>query len=403
MRLSDLPIFGEPPARAAPFGGPLAANGFRPFFLLSGTFAAAILPLWLLALAGVVRPDAYLDATYWHAHEMVFGYASAVIAGFLLTAAANWTGRATLTGASLLALAALWCAARIALVTAGLPRGLTAGLDLAFLPAVAIAIARPIAASGNRRNYVMVAMLVAMWAANLTVHLDVLGVLPGWRRRGALIGVDLVVLLIVVLAGRIFPMFTRNATGVDSIRSHPRLDIAAIGAMALLTIVDAVAPGSSFTVLLAAAAAVLTAARAAHWGVRHSWRHPLLWILHVGYAWVPIGLALRVAAHFTSAVPIAVSTHALTVGAIGGVTLGMMARVSLGHTGRKLAAGWPIASAFALVTGAALIRVLAPLVDMRAYRASVFVAGGLWTLAFVLFVAVYAPLLAKPRIDGKPG
>ncbi len=400
----QLPLLGASPVQAArPAGGPLAAKAFRPFFLAAGAFAAALVPIWLLALAGVVRPDAYLDATYWHAHEMVFGYAAAVIAGFLLTAAGNWTARETLTGGPLVAAVALWTSARILLVIPGVSHGLTAVVDLAFLPAVAIAVARPIAASRNRRNYVMVAMLAALWVANLTVHLDVLGILPGWRRRGALIGVDIVVLLVVVLAGRIFPMFTRNATGLESIRSHPRLDIAAIAAMALVTIADAAMPATALTACFAALAACLAVARAIHWVTRHVWRDPLLWILHVSYAWVPVGLALRAIAYFTPVLSASLATHALTVGAIGGVTMGMMARVSLGHTGRKLVAGRPMALAFALVTAAALVRVVSPLLDLRVYRTAVYAAGALWTVAFAIFVVVLAPILTSPRVDGKPG
>ncbi len=401
--MSVLPLLGEPPARPAPRGGALAAKGFRPFFLLAGAFAASVLPLWLLALAGVVRPDAYLDATYWHAHEMVFGFTTAVIAGFLLTAASNWSARETLTGPPLLGVAALWLAARIAMVVPGLARGITAGLDLAFLPLIALAVARPIVASRSRRNYGMIALLLALWAADVTVHLDVLGLLPGWRRRGVLLGVDLVVLLIVVMAGRIFPMFTRNATGSATIRSHPWLDAAAIAAMVALTVMDAFAPGASLTAIACALAALFTAARAAHWGTRHVWREPLLWILHLGYAWVPLGLALRLAARHAQAIPEPLSTHALTVGAMGSLTLGMMARVALGHTGRTLAVKSAITLAFVLVTLSALVRVVLPLVDVRAYRAGLHASGGLWTLAFTLFVLVYAPILTRPRIDGKPG
>ena len=401
--MKSLPLLGAPPEAAKALGGPLAAKGFRPFFLLAGIFAAAILPLWLLALVGLVRPDAYLDATYWHAHEMIFGYATAVIAGFLLTAVGNWTHRETSTGGSLLGLAALWCVARIVLVMPGVPRPLVAAIDLAFLPAVAIAIGRPIAASKHRRSYAIVAILLALWAANLTVHLDVLGVLPGWRRRGALLGVDIVVLLVVVIAGRVFAMFTRNATGIATIRSHPRLDIAAIVATAALVVVDAAAPDTTPALVLAALASVLAIARAVHWGGRHALRQPLVCILHVSYAWIPLGLALRVAAHFSDKVPASLATHALTVGAIGGATLGMMARVSLGHTGRPLVVSRSVTLAFVLITAAALVRVVGPLIDPSVYRAFLFVSGALWSAGFALFVAVYAPLLTRARPDGKPG
>lgn len=403
--MSQLPLLGALPVRPAPAGGALAAKGFRPFFLLAALFAASVLPIWLLALSGLVRPDAYFDAFAWHAHEMVFGYAAAVIAGFLLTAAANWTSRETLVGPPLLACAALWVAARVALVLPGLPRGVPAALDLAFLPVVAAAIARPILATKNHRNLVMVAALAALWGANLVMHLDVLGVLEHTlRARAAVVGVDVAIALIVVMAGRIFPMFTRNATRVDTVRSHPRLDAAALVAMVAVLAVDVAAPGGRVAAGIAGVAALVTAARAAHWGARHTLRVPLLWILHVTYAWVPLGLALRVAAALTPLVPPSLATHALTVGAIGGMTLGMMARVSLGHTGRALEVGRSVTAAFVLVTLAALVRVGGPLaLGAARTRIALHVSGALWTAAFALFVVAYAPILTRARADGKPG
>lgn len=402
--MSQLQLLGAPPVRPSPTGGALAAKGFRPFFLLSGLFAAGILPIWLLALSGVVRPDAYFDAFGWHAHEMVFGYAVAVIAGFLLTATSNWTSRETLVGPPLLACAALWVAGRVALVVPGLPRAIPAALDLAFLPVVAVALARPIIASKNHRNLIMVAVLTALAGGNLVMHLDVLGVLPGLRTRAAVVGADVVIALIVVMTGRVFPMFTKNVTRVATIRSHPRLDLAALIAMGAVVVVDATMPGGRVAAGIAAIAAVLIVARAAHWGTQYTLREPLLWILHVTYAWIPVGLALRVAAWLSPSVPASLATHALTVGAIGGMTLGMMARVGLGHTGRKLEVGRAITASFVLVTLAALVRVFGPLaLGAARTRIALHVSGTLWTVAFALFVIVYWPILSRPREDGKPG
>jgi uncharacterized protein involved in response to NO len=223
------------------------------------------------------------------------------------------------------------------------------------------------------------------------------------RRRASLVAVDIVVLVIVIMAGRVFPMFTRNATGVASIRSSPRLDALAAGSMGLLTIADAAALEGPMAALCAGVAGALALARTAHGGARHAARIPLLWILHAGYAWIPLGLALRAWASLSVAISPAVATHALTVGAIGGLTLGMMARVGLGHTGRPLAARWPVVLAFALVMLAALARVVVPLTGLVPYRASVFTAGILWTLAFGLFLVAYLPILTSPRVDGKPG
>ncbi len=383
---------------------PLAAKGFRPFFLLAAGFAVLILPLWMLALLGVLDPGHYLDATYWHAHEMIFGFAVAVIAGFLLTAVGNWTKRETLVGAPLLGLCALWLVGRVAITGAQfLPRWLPAMADLAFLPVLIVVLARPLAAANNWRNFVMIGILAALFAANVMIHLDALGLLPGWRRRGSLLAVDLVILVILVIAGRVFPMFTRNATGVQSIRSIPVLDALTVLAMAVLVVLDAALPNLAFTAVAAGVTGALAAGRAVHWGAQHSREKPLLWILHVGYAWIPLGLLLRAASAFSAAIPASLATHALTVGAIGALTLGMMARVPLGHTGRVLdASRWTVA-AFVLLTSAAFVRVFAPLLAPADYRATIFLSGTLWSVAFASYLVAYMPILLSARVDGKAG
>jgi uncharacterized protein involved in response to NO len=352
----------------------------------------------------VIHPGGALDAFTWHAHEMVFGFAVAVIAGFLLTAVGNWTQRETAVGPRLLGLAALWLAGRAAFVVAPvLPAALVSAVDLAFLPALAVAVGRPIVQAKSRRNLVMLGALAALWLADLAIHLDALGVLPGWRRRGSLAAVDVVVAVILIMAGRVLPMFTRNATRRASVRSVPALDAVALASFAPVLLCDAAGVTSGVAPIAAGVAAVLTLARTVHWGARHSLREPLLWILHAGYLWIPIGLALRAAAAVTPTVPASAATHALTVGAIGSLTLGMMARVSLGHTGRALAVPRSIAAAFVLVTLAALLRVAVPIAAPALYPAALQVVGALWTLAFGAYVVVYAPMLLAPRPDGKAG
>lgn len=403
LRGASLPLVGRAPDPAAGTA-PFASKGFRPFFLLAGGFAALLLPIWLLTLAGFVAPARYFDAITWHAHEMIFGFTMAVIAGFLLTAVGNWTGRETLVGTPLLATSALWVAGRVAIAAGGwLPRGVPALIDLAFAPVLIVAIARPLWATRNRRNFVMVAVLLALWAGNLLVHLEALGLVQGWSRRALLTSIDVVVLLTVIITGRVVPMFTKNTTGAATVRGRPALDRVAIAAMLATLLLDT----TTTEPRLAGAAAGLTAlalvVRAWSWGTRHTVRVPLLWILHAGHAWLVIGLGLRAVAAFTSAVPAVLATHALTVGAIGSLTLGMMARVALGHTGRPLAASPAVTAAFVLLTLAAVVRVGGPLLDLTLYSATVYAAGILWTLAFAIFVVVYAPVLTTARVDGKPG
>lgn len=398
-----LPLHGASPS--VPRAGPaLAAKGFRVFFLAAALHAVATLPLWLLALFGRFDPSGYLDPVSWHAHEMVFGFAVAVIAGFLLTAVGNWTSRETLVGPRLLGLAALWLLGRASLTGASaLPRWLPPLADLAFLPTLIVVLARPLFAARSKRNYGVVAILTALFAANVTIHLDALGALPGWRRQGALLALDLVTLVVLLIAGRVFPMFTRNATQVQTIRSAPTLDKLTLGSMALLALLDAAMPSSKLAAAVAGVTGVLAAARAAHWGARHSAGNPLLWVLHVGYAWIPLALVLRALSAITPAVPATMATHALTVGAIGTLTLGMMVRVTLGHSGRPLVASRMAAAAFALITLSALARVGAPLLAPGWFRPSLVLAGTLWTAAFALYLIDLAPALTSPRPDGKPG
>lgn len=389
---SAIPRRDSDPLRA------LAAKGFRPFFLLAAIFASLIVPLWLLVLSGRFAPGDYLAPASWHAHEMLFGYAVAVIAGFLLTAVSNWTQRETVTGRALLGLCGLWLAGRFGLLTAAaLPRGAAAAIDLAFLPAVALAIGRPLVLAKNRRNFVMLGLLFLLFTTNAAMHAEPLGLLPpGTAHRAALVTVDLIVVLLALMAGRIFPMFTRNATGVASVRSIPALDLAAVAALVALSAADALALSGAAISWIASAACVLAIARAVHWGARFTLTQPLLWILHAGYAWIPLGLLLRAAGNL-------LALHALTVGALGALTLGMMARVSLGHTGRPLAVPKSMSVGFLAITVAALVRVLGPWLLPGHYLQCLWMAGALWTLSFALFVWVYAPILTRPRVDGKAG
>lgn len=378
----------------------LAAKGFRPFFLLAAVFATIIVPVWLLVLGGSLRSTDYLPATVWHAHEMIFGFAAAVVAGFLLTAVGNWTGRETATGAPLLALAALWIAGRVAMLFPHLlPRALDAAVDLAFFPALALTLARPLVAARNRRNFVMIAIIGGLAAANAAVHADALGIWPGAGRDATLVAVDLVVLVILIITGRVVPMFTRNATGVDAVRSMPRLDVATAAAMAALTVIDAVALESTAAALASALVGALAIARSRHWWTGRIVRHPLLWILHLGHAWVAVGMLLRASVALDPALPASAATHALTVGAIGSLTLGMMARVALGHTGRPLVPPRAVAAAFVGITAAAIVRVAGPIAFPSSYMTTLVVAGILWTSAFGAYAVFYAPILWAPRLD----
>ena len=392
---------------SAPSGLPLFELGFRPFFLLAAAFSALGVPLWLLALRGGIQPGGAFGSMQWHAHEMLFGFTAAVLAGFLLTATTNWTGRRTARGGLLGALAALWVSGRVAVFFAGYAPLAAAVIDVAFLPAVAGVCAVPIVASRNRRNYAFIAVSLALAVLNVASHAAALATAPGVVRSVHVVAVDLVVVVMALVTGRIVPSFTRNATGrpAEGERALERAALAAVVALALADAIGATV-GAVATLevtggVLALLAAVLLALRMRHWGTRHVMGEPLLWVLHVGSAWLPLGLALRAGAVFFPAFPAGSALHALTAGAIGSLTIGMMARVSLGHTGRMLRASRADQITFVSVAVAGVVRVLAPWLPPAAYLGALDTAGVAWAFGFALFFATHVGMLSAARVDGR--
>jgi uncharacterized protein involved in response to NO len=373
--------------------------GFRPFYLLASVFSALSIALWALQYAGWLGAP-YLTGSVWHAHEMLFGYTMAVVTGFLFTAVRNWTNRPTPTGIGLMAIAALWIAGRILVVT---PHSWAAVIANAAFPlAVAVGIGIPLVRSGNRRNYFFVGVMIVMSIAVLGVHLAPMRLvaLPDWL--GIQIALDMILFVMAVMGGRVIPIFTNNGVPGTNARRQPFLEKLALGSVLVLLVADALQLEGLLLVSVLATAALAHAARLALWQPWKTLRVPLVWVLHAAYLWLPIHLALRCLAELDLIIP-PIATHALTIGAIGGLTLGMMTRTARGHTGRPLEADGFEVSCYMLILGAAVVRVFVPLAAPAAYLVTVQASAFLWSAAFALYAIRYWPVLTRPRLDGKPG
>ena len=376
----------------------LFAVGFRPFFLLAGLLATLWVPLWLLILSGVIPQPEYLGGLAWHRHEMLFGYTLAVVTGFLLTAAGNWTARPMPSGRSLLFLVLLWLLARVGLLAARDSWAVAVALlDTLFPLAVAAALVPALWSTRSYRNLGFVPLLAAIAGANATVHLEALGVTAGGAAEATRFALNLIVLIIVVMGGRVIPFFTGNAIPQAGVRRIVAVDRAAVGLVALMVLADLLPLASEVQGTIALAAAAANGWRMAGWRSIATRRHPIVWVLHLAYLWIVAGLALKGIASWTASLPASLAVHALTVGGIGGLTLGMMSRVALGHTGRPIVAPRRMVAAYHLVNCAALVRVVLPLLAPAAYMLILEVAGALWTAAFALFTWVYFPILTRPR------
>jgi uncharacterized protein involved in response to NO len=379
---------------------PLLRLGFRPFYLLAALLACIAVPVWMLVFIGRIGWSSSLPPQLWHAHEMLFGFAAAVIVGFLMTAGKAWTGLQTPRSTALAALALLWLGARIAAFLAPYP--VYAALDLVLLPVVATVLVRLLLRAGNRRNLPLAGLLGMLTLANLVFHLSVLGVLELAPVRALYAALALIVLIECVMAGRVIPAFTMNAIPGLRLKVDPTLEKATAVASVLALLSWVAMPAAMASALLLALAAVLQSARLLAWKPWRTRSRPILWILHLAYAWIPVGFML-LALGAAGWVAVSAGIHALAVGATGGLIIGMVTRTARGHTGRPLLASPVEVGAYALVMLAAVLRVAVPLVAPQWLVASVVAAAVLWSLAFALYLARYTPWLMQARLDGKDG
>lgn len=399
------PIAPPAPTPAAaqagqPRGLPLLRLAFRPFYIGAAAFACLAVPLWLAAFFGHLTLNAKIDPLLWHAHEMLFGFAAAVIMGFLLTAGKAWTGLATPRGAYLGALAGMWLAARIAALAA--PYAVYAVLDVLLLPAVAAVLLDVLLRAGNKRNLPLAAILALLALANLCFHLAVLGVVDLQPMRALFAALALIVMIECVMAGRVLPFFTMSATPGLKLDEKPWVVKATLATSAIALVLWVFAPAGPITALAFALAAACHLLRQWSWQPWVTRGRPILWILHAAYLWLPIGFVLLALAQFGWVIE-SIGVHALAVGATGGLIIGMITRTARGHTGRPLKVNAVEVSAYSLVMGAAVARVLLPIVAPQWFVVSLWIAAIAWSLAFLLYLAVYAPWLMRTRLDGKDG
>ena len=381
-----------------PVWAPLAL-GFRPFFLMGIWFAVLLMSLFLFGFATGTWHYNYFDMPLWHAHEMVFGYAVAIIAGFLLTSVRNWTGLATPSGLPLAFLALLWLAPRL-ISSTPIPPYMFAMLDILFLPLLALLLGRLILKAKQPRNYPVPVLLLLLALCNTAVHLEVLGLFEHIAHQAIQIAVCLMVAIIALIGGRVVPFFMQRSAGRKPEASQwieklalPSVLLVAFTLMTNLTWLIAFA---------ALATAMIHGLRLFSWFDRSILQEPMLWVLHIGYGWLVAGFLI-----YAVSILLDISTtqaiHAWTLGAIGTFTLGMIARVALGHSGRVIKALPWMKTAFVLISIATLVRVVLPLIEPELFDSAIYFSAICWIAAFIITAIRYSSILLRAREDGKPG
>jgi uncharacterized protein involved in response to NO len=385
--------------------------GFRPFFLLALLAAVVLIFYWIYQFFYRGTPSVYPPLN-WHSHEMIFGYTVAVITGFLLTAEKNWTGVQTLNGAWLALLACVWLAGRLMpwLTPLGLsvPYWLVAAVDLVFLPVLAVALLTPLLKTAQYNHIVFIIILGIFLIGNLLFHGGVSVSKQAITQAGIQLAWLVVLYLIVIMGGRVIPFFIERGTGQrGSIRSSRVVEIGSYSSLLIWMIMQFDLSYRYTAGTVAVIAMGFQLIRLYQWHVTELWRHPMLWILYLGYAWLPVGLLLSAYAAFTGMGTTTVALHAFTAGTIGLMTIGMMARVSLGHTGREMRASPFIVVAFCLVILGSLVRVIGAFTQFelisKHYALIVSSAGVLWALGFLVLLIILVPVLLRARVDGRPG
>jgi uncharacterized protein involved in response to NO len=380
--------------------------GFRPFFLAAGVYAVISMLIWFAAYSqGIAFPFAGLAPVTWHAHEMIYGYSLAVVAGFLLTAVGNWTGRPTVSGMPLLLLFVLWLMARVSVLAgSNAYQFMAAGLDLLFLAGVILAVTIPIVQARLWPNLTLVINLVLLLASNLVFFLGVAGYLEQGVYWGLYSGLYLVLALIFILSRRVLPFFIEKGVGYPlELRNSKWVDISSLVLFAGFWIADLVQPNGLTVTVLSVSLFVLHLWRLLGWYTPGIWKKPLLWSLYLAYAAIIAGFALKAAVYVAGVSPF-LAVHAFTVGGVGLMTLGMMTRVALGHTGRSVfepppALGW----IFTVLGAAFLVRVMLPMLFSAYYGLWITLSQWLWVAAFLAYSVLYFPVLTRPRVDGEDG
>ena len=387
------------PGKSSPAHHPLWALGFRPFYLMAAAFAAVSIPLWLARYFGYV-PNLTHITVNWHMHEMVFGFAIAVIIGFLFTAGRNWTGLWTPRRGQLAALAAVWLVGRIAMLAA--PPLIAALVDIVFLPLAAWPMYRVLQRSGNKRNMFLIGLLSLLTFVNILFHLSALG----WITPSTVLIIQAAILIVVmiesVIGGRVIPGFTSNTVPGTKPIVNPKRDRLTIAFTALASLAWVFTFPPRLIAALAIAAACSQLLRLGGWKPHTTLRHPLLWILHLSYAWIPFGFILMALAAL-QVVPANSVFHVLAIGSMAGLMIGMMTRTTLGHTGRPLKAGRNEILMYGLIQVGVIARFCAAINTAGLRDGALVVAAASWSAAFVFFLIIYGPYLYRPRLDGKEG
>ncbi len=379
-------------------------NSFRPFFMAAGIWATLSVPFWLLSYAGILMMPDNFDILLWHQHEMLYGFAGAAMTGFILTAIPNWTGRLPIRGVYLGLLVSLWFLGRIGFFTTATIGPLTTAVfDLPFLIVLVLAIAREIISGKNWRTLPVVILISVFALGNFLVHLQILNIIET-AELGLRLSMFVLSVLVALIGGRIVPSFTRNWLVQINARVLPSqmgaFDKIALTALVIFVIAQVTKPEHQVTALLALLAGLLHGLRLMRWKGWMTFAEPLIWLLHIAYAWLVVALVLIGLSGLTDFVPYTSAIHALTVGAVSTMILAVMTRASLGHTGRVLKATTGTTTVFILITIAAILRVYEPFLNEPSSLV-IWISGIAWTAAFVLFSILYFPILTNARIQKK--
>jgi uncharacterized protein involved in response to NO len=383
---------------------------FRPFFLFAFVYAFVAMSAWLTWIglhaigAQVLEMSISLPPFQWHAHEMLFGYSIAVITGFFLTAVPNWTDTRPVQGPTLVALASAWVVGRLAIwFSAYLPDLLVAGLDLLLIPMLLGLVLKALKSRWSKRNFIFVPILLTLFAGNLLVHLEQLGITEDTMSMGHTLALNVVLILIAIIGGRVIPAFTTNALrrlGEEELpQPYALFDVLSVVSIILIAIGDLLGLDDTLRGSLAVFAVVVNTLRMTKWQTAKTFNQPIVWIIHLGYAWLIIGMALKATALFGASLSEITAMHALTVGTVGSMTVGIMTRAALGHTGRLIHASPMIVAAYVMISLAALVRIIGPSMLPELYNEAMLLSGLLWVVLFAGLSWVFWPVLTRPRIN----